>query len=81
MQSKNSVTVAWLRVAGLCCLAVMLVLDLLTRHKAHFAAHGLEFDTFPWFYPAFGFISTVGLVILAKTLGIMLLREEAYYAR
>jgi hypothetical protein len=81
MNPDGSTTLAWLRIAGFVALALVLVADLLTPYKPHFSAYGLRFDTFPWFFPTFGFVSTVGLVIVAKTMGILLLREDTYYAR
>ncbi len=69
----------YLRLLGIAALVVVLVADLLTRHKAHFEQYGLLFDTYAWFYPALGFGATVALVIVARAAAIFLVREDHYY--
>lgn len=80
-QPHDRITMQRLARLGCATLAVLLLLDLATTHEPHFARHGLKFDTWPLFYPALGFFSTLLLVIFSKSAGLLLSREEAYYAR
>ncbi|GAB3022981.1 hypothetical protein [Bowmanella dokdonensis] len=57
---------------GLCVL--LLVLDfLLHRH------HYLQIEKIPAFYPLFGFVACVTLVVVAKWMRRLLKRDEDYY--
>lgn len=69
----------WAR-TGVLILAVVLVIDLAAPHKAHFAWLGPAVDTWPLFHPLLGFASTLALVLISKTLGLVLSRPESYYA-
>lgn len=73
-------TVQHLARSGVLLLGIILVADLVVPHKPHFAALGTSFGTWPLFHPLLGFASTLALVALAKTLGLLLSRKEAYYA-
>ncbi|MCC7509863.1 MAG: hypothetical protein IT464_10845 [Planctomycetes bacterium] len=79
MDSLNYNTARRLRFVGLVILALVLVLDLFSSHKPHFAEYGFTLDALPWFYPMLGFLSTVLLVVVAKSLGILLCRKDHYY--
>ncbi|WP_158853405.1 hypothetical protein [Saccharothrix deserti] len=60
--------------AALCALAI--VADVFYRKKPHFGIDG-------WFafYPLYGFVGSVGLVLTAKWLRRFLKRDEDYYDR
>ena len=68
---KNTTRV--LRLLFLLC-ALLLVLDfILHRHVSH------PFESIPGFYPLYGFIGCVLLVVIAKWLRKLLMRPESYY--
>jgi hypothetical protein len=68
-----------LRIALLAVLAALLLLDLFAPHKAHFEHLGVVIDSKPWFFPLFGFVSTVLLVVVSKAIGIVIARKDDYY--
>ena len=55
-------------------LAVLIVLDVFVDKHPHFG-----FDGAPSFSAAYGFISCVLLVLIAKVLRLFLMKEEDYY--
>ena len=65
--------------SGIALLAVLLTLDLVLGHDAHFKHADVTIDTWPLFYPIYGFLSCFLLLLLARTVGIMLLRKDSYY--
>jgi hypothetical protein len=70
----RSATIRWLWVAFIVVLAALVALDLVVAHHPHFDLDG-TFAFGAWF----GFLSCVGLVVLAKTLGAVLKRPDTYY--
>jgi hypothetical protein len=66
--------------AGLAALGLVLLLDVAVHHHAHFEELGLDFDRGLWFFPLFGLLGTMLVVITAKTLAIALKRKDTYYA-
>ncbi len=68
---KNVKIVLW-ALYGVC--GVLLLLDLFFhRHIAH------EFETLFGFYPFYGFVACVLLVLIAKEMRKVLMRDEDYY--
>ncbi len=65
---------------GLILLASVAVLDLTVHHHAHFERDGIVIDSWPEFFPVFGFVSALVFVLIAKTLAIGLKRKDTYYA-
>lgn len=49
------------------------------RAGEHGEHHGFAFESWPGFYSFFGFIACVTLVLAAKQLRKLLMREEDYY--
>nr|WP_042186742.1 hypothetical protein [Kibdelosporangium sp. MJ126-NF4]CEL17512.1 hypothetical protein [Kibdelosporangium sp. MJ126-NF4]CTQ91261.1 hypothetical protein [Kibdelosporangium sp. MJ126-NF4] len=74
LDEPRNVTRVVYGLAALCGLA--LVADLLYGKHPHFGVEG-------WFgfYPVYGFIGSVGLVLSAKWLRRFLRRDESYYER
>lgn len=66
--------------AGGVLLAVVMLFELGIHHHAHFEETDLKIDAAPWFFPVFGFLGALGLVLLAKTLAIALKRKDTFYA-
>ncbi len=61
-------------------LIVLAALDALVRHHRHFEHLGVHVDGWPLFYPIFGFLVCVLMVIFAKkVMGYLLSRDERYY--
>ncbi|MDA0811288.1 MAG: hypothetical protein O3C21_02690 [Verrucomicrobia bacterium] len=48
-------------------------------HVFPHAHHSFEIEGFPMFYPAYGFVACVLLVLVAKQLRRILMRNEDYY--
>jgi hypothetical protein len=67
-------TIKLLWAAGLVVLAVLVLLDLVVPHHPHFGIDGV-FGFGAWY----GFGACVGLVLLAKLLGVILKRPDSYY--
>lgn len=62
-----------LRVFYVCC-AVLVVLDFVVhRHIYH------SWENMPGFYPVYGFIGCVVLVLIAREMRKVLMRKEDYY--
>ena len=60
---------------GLCIICALLIMPDLFIHK-----HGhFSWETWTGFYGLYGFVSCVGLVLVAKQLRKILRRPEAYY--
>lgn len=70
----REVTVRRLWMGGLLILAATVVADLFVSHHPHFGIDG-TFAFGAWF----GFLACLGLVLLAKLLGIFLKRPDSYY--
>jgi hypothetical protein len=66
--------------AGLAVLGLVLLFDVAVGHHALFEKAGLDFDAGLWFFPLFGLLGTMLVVITAKTLAIALKRKDTYYA-
>ena len=55
------------------------------RHQGRAASghegghHGFDFEHWPGFYSLYGFVACVALVIAAKELRKLLMRDETYY--
>ena len=71
---------------GIALLLALLLLDGLVsiwhiggHHHEHFEKDGITIDTWPEFYPLYGFLSCLVLVLVAKTLGLLLKRRDTYY--
>lgn len=57
--------------------AIVFLLDVIPyKHHLHFG-----FENWFGFYSLYGFIACVGLVLAAKVLRVILMREEDYYDR
>lgn len=67
-------TIRLLWAGGLLVLAVLVLLDLVVPHHPHFRLDGL-FGFGAWY----GLGACVGLVLLAKALGVILKRRDTYY--
>jgi len=67
-------TIRWLWIGGSAVLALVVVLQFVIKVKGYFGIDG-------WigFGAAFGFLSCVAMVLVAKGLGRFLKREENYY--
>jgi len=62
-----------LRVFYVCC-AVLILLDLVVhRHIYH------SWENLPGFYPLYGFVGCVVLVLIAREMRKVLMRKEDYY--
>ena len=58
------------------CCVVLLLLDLVIhRHVLH------SWENLPGFYPLYGFVGCVVLVLIAKWMRTFLMRDEDYYQR
>jgi hypothetical protein len=66
--------------AGLALLGLVLLFDVASGHHATFESAGLDFDTALWFFPLFGLLGTLAVVIVAKTFAIGMKRKDTYYA-
>ena len=77
-EARKYVRYAW--IAGLVTLLVVALVDLTVHHHAHFERDGITIDTWPEFFPVFGFVSALVFVLIAKTLAIALKRKDTYYA-
>tara|TARA_B100000029_G_C17180886_1_gene816925 strand:+ start:68 stop:346 length:279 start_codon:yes stop_codon:yes gene_type:complete len=64
-----------LRVFYACCALLVIADFVIDRHEMH------PYDSLPAFYPIFGFVACVLLVIVAKEMRKWLMRDEAYYDR
>ena len=62
----------WIGSAGV--LAITVLLQLVIDIKGHFTV-----DSYFGFFAAFGFLSCVAMVVVAKLLGIFLKRRDDYY--
>ncbi|MDX2201608.1 MAG: hypothetical protein NW223_02580 [Hyphomicrobiaceae bacterium] len=67
-------TIRLLWTGGLLVLAVLVLLDLVVPHHPHFRLDAL-FGFAAWY----GLGACVGLVLLAKALGVILKRPDTYY--
>lgn len=68
---KNVDKILWVFYA---CCAVLVVLDfILHRHTEH------PWESIYGFYPIYGFVGCVILVLIAKWMRIFLMRDEDYY--
>ena len=73
LDEKKNVSLL-IRALVLCC-GLLLVLDfVLHRHISH------PIEKLPGFYPLYGFVGCVLLVIIAKWLRLWLMRDEDYYS-
>jgi uncharacterized membrane protein len=72
-EDRNVKKVVWALVA-LCALTV--VADFFYEKHAHYG-----FQAWPGFDAFYGFVSCVGLVLAAKGLRKLLMRDESYYDR
>ncbi len=71
LRPRNIRRLTWLAVA---LLAVAALLDFAIEPHGAFGIDGTVF-----FYSWFGFLTCVGMVVLAKLLGIFLKRKDSYY--
>lgn len=78
LDDPKAVRIAW--ITGIAVLLVVLAVDWSVHHHANFEADGITIDTMTAFYPLFGLIGGVALVVVAKTLAIALKRKDTYYA-
>ncbi|MBX3474172.1 MAG: hypothetical protein KF754_07295 [Planctomycetes bacterium] len=79
MKLDDPRVIKWLWAAGLLVLAVIIGLDWLIHHHAHFPRDGITIDTLPEFFPFFGFASCFLMVLVSKALGIALSRKDTFY--
>ncbi|MCB9758602.1 MAG: hypothetical protein H6739_02055 [Alphaproteobacteria bacterium] len=64
---------------GLCVVCALLVAaDIFHLYHKH-SHEGMDFLEMPGFYAFFGFVAYVGLVLTAKELRKVLMRDEDYY--
>lgn len=68
-------TIRWLWIVSVAVLAITVVIQWWLPYKPYFG-----FDGFIGFAALFGFVACVGMVIIAKLLGLILKRPENYYA-
>ena len=67
-----------LLVAFYVCLGILLVIDPMPFiHKHHY----IPWESAPNFFAAYGFVSCVALIYIAKFLRLFLKRDEDYYDR
>lgn len=57
-----------------CVLVVLLVVDFFVHKHGEFSWEGV-----PDFFAAYGFISCVALIFIAKVLRVLIKRDESYY--
>lgn len=62
-----------LRIFYVCC-AILLLADLVLHRHVQTALEGI-----PMFYPVYGFVACVVLVLIAKQMRKVLMRDEDYY--
>lgn len=62
-----------LRVFYVCCIVLLVADFVVHRHIYH------EWENLPGFYPIYGFIGCVVLVLIAKEMRKVLMRKEDYY--
>ena len=69
-------TIRWIWRISIAVLAITVLLQLVIKVKGYFGADG-------WlgFGAAFGFLSCLAMVLVAKGLGFVLKRDENYYRR
>ena len=69
-------TIRWIWRVSLAVLAITVLLQLVIKIKGYFGVDG-------WlgFGAAFGFLSCLAMVLVAKGLGFLLKRDEDYYRR
>ena len=69
-------TIRWIWRVSIAVLALTVLLQLVIKVKGYFGVDG-------WlgFGAAFGFLSCLAMVLVAKVLGIVLKRDEDYYER
>lgn len=65
---------------GLGLLGLVLLADYSLHHHAPFEQARMSLGTSLWFYPLYGLIGTLGVVIFAKTVAIALKRKDTFYA-
>lgn len=68
-----------IRISAIVLLAAFMVLDAFVPHHPHFERDGVTIDTLPEFFPLYGFLSGVAMVVVAKALGIALARKDNFY--
>ena len=69
-------TLRWLWRGGLAVLALLVIGDVLVHGHPHFQIDG-SFGFYAWY----GFATCVGMILLAKLLGVLLKRGDDYYDR
>lgn len=79
MSEQGNRTTRNLWLAGVVLLALVMIVDLLVHHHAHFEKDGITIDTLPEFYPLFGFAACLLFVVFSKTLAIALKRKDTFY--
>ena len=68
----SSIRLLW--IGSVLVLAVLVLLDLVVQHRAHFGIDGV-FGFGAWY----GFGACIALVLTAKMLGLILKRPDTYY--
>ena len=74
MRARTAYATVWVL-----CLAVLLGGEPLRFLFAHEPSHGFAFESWPGFYAFFGFVACVALVLAAKELRKLVMRDESYY--
>ena len=68
-------TISWLWRGGIAVLALTVLADLLYEPHPHFVVDGIF-----GFHAFYGFVACVAMVLFAKVLGVLLKRDDTYYA-
>lgn len=79
---ENPKNVRRLALIGAFVLVVLIVIDFFVEHHPHFSPEdGIDIDTKPEFFVAFGFLSCVLQVFIAKALARIVKRKIHYYEK
>lgn len=70
----NPKTIRWIRRALYTICALLLIADFVVHRHIY-----VYFERLPAFYPLYGFVSCVGLVLIAQILRSAVKRDENYY--
>ena len=64
---------------GIGVLSALVLAEAFYHHHAHFEKDGIKIDTYPEFFPVFGFLACLVMVVVSKAIGMLLKRKDTYY--
>ena len=64
---------------GLFILGALLLAEGFYHHHGHFERDGIKIDELPEFFPAFGFLACLVMVLVSKAIGMVLKRKDTFY--